>query len=98
MTGMRNQLFVANRGEIALRAIRAAHSLGIPSVLGVSVADLDSPGAREADRVVGLGPAPARDSYLNAALTVHAAKATGCNMLHPGYGFLSERAELSELC
>jgi acetyl-CoA carboxylase, biotin carboxylase subunit len=92
------RLFIANRGEIALRAIRAARSLNIPTVIGVSVADLDSAGAREADRSLVLGPSPPRASYLNAALTVHAAMATGCTMLHPGYGFLSERPELAELC
>jgi acetyl-CoA carboxylase, biotin carboxylase subunit len=92
------RLFVANRGEIALRAIRAAHALGMEAVLGVSAADKGSLGAAEADRTVVLGPAAARESYLNAGLIVHAAVATGCTALHPGYGFLSERAELAELC
>ena len=92
------RLFVANRGEIALRAIRAAHALGMETVLGVSSADRDSLGAREAGRTVVLGPPQARDSYLNAGLVVHAAVATGCTALHPGYGFLSERPELAQLC
>ncbi len=92
------RLFVANRGEIALRVIRAAHALDIETVLGVSVADRDSAAAREAGRIVVLGPAPSRDSYLNISLVVHAAVATGCTLLHPGYGFLSERPELAELC
>lgn len=92
------RLFVANRGEIALRIVRAAKSLGIESVLAVSAADRDSLAAREADRVVVIGPAPARASYLDARLLVHAALATGCDALHPGYGFLSERAEFAELC
>ena len=92
------RLFVANRGEIALRAIRAAHALGIETVLGVSSADRDSLGAREAGRAVVLGPPQARDSYLRADLVVHAAIETGCTALHPGYGFLSERAELAALC
>lgn len=92
------RLFVANRGEIALRAIRAAQSLGMETVLGVSMADREGLGARTADRVVVLGPPQARQSYLNANLIVHAAKATGCTALHPGYGFLSERAELAQLC
>jgi acetyl-CoA carboxylase, biotin carboxylase subunit len=92
------RLFVANRGEIALRAIRAAHSLGLQAVLGVSLADRDGLGAKEADQAVLIGPSPARDSYLNASVNVHAAKSTGCTMLHPGYGFLSERPELAELC
>lgn len=94
----KERVFVANRGEIALRAIRAAQALGMEAVLGVSAADRLSLGARTADRAVVLGPAQARDSYLNARLIVHAAARTGCTLLHPGYGFLSERAELAELC
>jgi acetyl-CoA carboxylase, biotin carboxylase subunit len=96
-TGIR-RLLVANRGEIALRIIGAAHALGMEAVLAASAADKDSIAARSADRVVVIGPAQARLSYLNAALLVHAAKATSCDALHPGYGFLSERAELAELC
>jgi acetyl-CoA carboxylase biotin carboxylase subunit len=93
-----DRIFVANRGEIALRAIRCAHELGLDVVLGVSVADRDGLGAREADRTVLLGPAAARESYLHAPRIVHAALATGCTCLHPGYGFLSERPELAEMC
>jgi acetyl-CoA carboxylase biotin carboxylase subunit len=93
-----NKVFVANRGEIALRAVRAAHSMGMETVIGVSAADRDGVGAREAGRAVVLGPAPARDSYLRPDLIVHAAVATGCTALHPGYGFLSERPELAEMC
>jgi acetyl-CoA carboxylase, biotin carboxylase subunit len=92
------RLFVANRGEIALRIIRAAHALGIETVLGVSTADRDSLAAREAGRAVVLGPPPSRESYLNRNLVVHAALGTSCTALHPGYGFLSERPELAELC
>ncbi|SFU20688.1 acetyl-CoA carboxylase biotin carboxylase subunit [Paraburkholderia aspalathi] len=92
------RLFVANRGEIALRVIKAAHELGIETVLGVSKADTDSPAAREAGQTVVLGPSASRDSYLNQNLVVHAAVATGCTALHPGYGFLSERPGLAELC
>ena len=92
------KLFVANRGEIALRIIRAAQALNIETVLGVSDADRDSAGARLADRAVVLGPGPAAKSYLDPRLVVHAAKATGCDALHPGYGFLSERAILPRLC
>ncbi|MBL6616269.1 MAG: ATP-grasp domain-containing protein [Reyranella sp.] len=92
------RLFVANRGEIALRIVRAARALGIESVLGASAADAGSLAAREAGRTVVIGPAPAKRSYLDAKLIVHAAKATGCDALHPGYGFLSERAELATLC
>jgi acetyl-CoA carboxylase biotin carboxylase subunit len=92
------RILVANRGEIALRIVRAARSLGIESVLAASAADRESMAAREADRVVVIGPAPARASYLDARLIVHAAVSTGCDGLHPGYGFLSERASLAELC
>ncbi|HLH48759.1 MAG TPA: biotin carboxylase N-terminal domain-containing protein [Roseiarcus sp.] len=92
------RVLIANRGEIALRIVRAAKSLGLDTVLAASAADRDSLAAREAGRVVTLGPAPARASYLNANLVVHAAKAAGCDALHPGYGFLSERAVLARLC
>ncbi|MBS0340067.1 MAG: ATP-grasp domain-containing protein, partial [Proteobacteria bacterium] len=93
-----HRLFIANRGEIALRVVRAARALGIESVLAVSSADRDSLAATEADKVVVVGPAPARQSYLNAAALVHAAKTSGCDALHPGYGFLSERASFARLC
>ena len=92
------RILVANRGEIALRIVRAARSLGMDTVLAASVADRDSVAAREADRMVVIGPAAARASYLDARLMVHAAKATGCDGLHPGYGFLSERSSLAALC
>jgi acetyl-CoA carboxylase biotin carboxylase subunit len=92
------RILVANRGEIALRIVRAAHGLGMEAVLAASTADRDSMAAREADRTVVIGPSPARDSYLNPELVVHAARATGCDGLHPGYGFLSERASLASLC
>ena len=92
------RVLVANRGEIALRIVRAAKALGLETVLAASAADRESLAAREADRVVTLGPAPARSSYLDANLVVHAARATGCDALHPGYGFLSERASLARLC
>lgn len=92
------RLLIANRGEIALRIVRAARALGIESVLAASAADRESLAAREADRTVILGPAKASLSYLDARLVVHAAKATGCDALHPGYGFLSERAGLVRLC
>jgi acetyl-CoA carboxylase, biotin carboxylase subunit len=92
------RIFVANRGEIALRIIRSAHALGMETVLGVSMADRDSLAAQEAQRTIVLGPAAARDSYLNEQLVMHAAVATACTALHPGYGFLSERPALPELC
>jgi acetyl-CoA carboxylase, biotin carboxylase subunit len=92
------RILVANRGEIALRIVRAARSLGIETVLAASAADRDSMAAREADSVVVIGPPAARDSYLNPRLIVHAATATGCDGLHPGYGFLSERQSLAAMC
>ena len=92
------RVFIANRGEIAVRIIRACRAAGLECVIGVSAADRDGLGAELADRAVVLGPAPARESYLNLPLIVHAAMATGCDALHPGYGFLSERAEFAALC
>jgi acetyl-CoA carboxylase biotin carboxylase subunit len=95
---MPERLFIANRGEIALRAIDTARALGLESVVGVSAADRDSLWARAADRAVVLGPAPASRSYLDQRLVLHAARATGCRLLYPGYGFLSERADFAALC
>ena len=95
---MIKRVLIANRGEIAVRIIRAAHSLGIEVVQAVSDADRDTMAADLADRVVVIGPASARDSYLNSDLVIHAAKVTGCDALHPGYGFLSERAKLAQGC
>lgn len=95
---MLRRILIANRGEIALRITRAAKALGIETVLAASAADRDSQAAREADRTLVIGPAPARSSYLDARLILHAAKAANCDGLHPGYGFLSERPVLPELC
>ena len=92
------RVLVANRGEIAVRIIRACQGLGIETVLACSDADRDSMGARIADRAVCIGPASASQSYLNANLLVSTALATGCDALHPGYGFLAESAELAQLC
>ena len=92
------RLFIANRGEIALRIVRAAQALDWETVIGVSAADVDSAAAKLADRSVVLGPGPAGKSYLDPRLVVHAARETGCTALHPGYGFLSERPVLPRLC
>jgi acetyl-CoA carboxylase biotin carboxylase subunit len=92
------RILIANRGEIAVRIIRTCRTLGIETVLAVSAADRDGEPARQADRVVCIGPARSADSYLNAAAIVHAAVATGADAIHPGYGFLSERAVLPQLC
>lgn len=93
-----NRVLVANRGEIAVRIIRAAQALGIETVQVLSAADRDSAAARLADRAIVIGPAQSKLSYLDAKLLLHAAKQTGCDALHPGYGFLSERASLARLC
>lgn len=92
------RLFVANRGEIAVRILRTARALGLETVLGVSEADRGSMGAAMADRVLCLGPAAPAASYLAVETVVQAALGSGCDALHPGYGFLSERAELARLC
>lgn len=92
------RVFVANRGEIAVRVIQACRELGIEVVLGVSEADRDSLPARLADRAVCIGPPPSAKSYLRPELLVTAAAATGCDAIHPGYGFLSERAAFNRAC
>ena len=92
------RLFIANRGEIAVRVIRAAQALNLETVVAVSDIDRDSMAARMADRAVVLGPSPAAQSYLDPKLIVHAARESGCDALHPGYGFLSERSILPRLC
>jgi acetyl-CoA carboxylase biotin carboxylase subunit len=92
------RILVANRGEIAVRVIRACNQLGIETVAAVSDADRDSLAARMATRSVCIGPAPAGQSYLRPELLVTAAKGTGCNAVHPGYGFLAERADFARLC
>ena len=89
---MIRRLFVANRGEIALRVIRTAKRLGMTTILGASEADRDSLPARMADEVAIVGPAPSAQSYLAIDRVVAAAKAAGADALHPGYGFLSENA------
>ncbi len=93
-----SRVFVANRGEIAGRVIRACRALGVETVIGVSEADRDSLPARQADRAVCIGPATAKHSYLDMKAVVAAAVGTGCDALHPGYGFLAESASLAQLC
>jgi acetyl-CoA carboxylase biotin carboxylase subunit len=84
------RLFIANRGEIAVRIIRAAQALGIHTIQAHSEADADMLAVKLADEAVLIGPAPAKDSYLNIAAILNAAKDTGADAIHPGYGFLSE--------
>jgi acetyl-CoA carboxylase, biotin carboxylase subunit len=92
------RILIANRGEIAARIIRTCRTLDIQTVLAASAADVDSVPARMADRTVCIGPARAADSYLRVETIVHAARATHSDAIHPGYGFLSERAALARLC
>ena len=92
------RVLIANRGEIAVRIVKACFDEGIESVLAVSEPDRGSLGAQLADRVVCIGPAAAAESYLDVDRVLAAAKTTGCDALHPGYGFLSERAELAAAC
>jgi acetyl-CoA carboxylase biotin carboxylase subunit len=88
---------VANRGEIAVRIVRACRALGLECVVGVSDVDRDSAAARLADRAVCIGPARASESYLRPETIVQAALGTGCDAIHPGYGFLSENPRLAAL-
>ena len=92
------RVLIANRGEIAVRVARACFDEGIESVAAVSAADVDSMAARVADQSICIGPASAALSYLHIPAVIAAAIATGCDSIHPGYGFLSERPELAEAC
>ncbi|HEX4010720.1 MAG TPA: biotin carboxylase N-terminal domain-containing protein [Solirubrobacteraceae bacterium] len=90
-----DRVFIANRGEIAVRIVRACRKLGLECVVGASEADIDGMAAHLADRVVCIGPGPAAQSYLRDDAVVHAALATECDAIHPGYGFLSESPQLA---
>jgi acetyl-CoA carboxylase biotin carboxylase subunit len=91
-----DRLFVANRGEIAVRILRTCREIGLPAVVGVSAIDRDSMATELADRAVVLGPAHASESYLRVPTVVQAAIGTGCDAIHPGYGFLSENPALAQ--
>lgn len=93
---MMQSLLIANRGEIACRIIRTAQKLGVRTIAVYSDADADALHVREADEAVHIGPAPTRDSYLVGRNILAAAKATGAQAIHPGYGFLSENAEFAQ--
>jgi acetyl-CoA/propionyl-CoA carboxylase biotin carboxyl carrier protein len=91
-------VLVANRGEIARRIFRTAKRMGLRTVAVYSDADADAPFVREADSAIRIGPAPARDSYLNIPSVIGAARETDAGLIHPGYGFLSEQAAFAEAC
>ncbi len=93
-----SKIVIANRGEIACRVMRTAHRLGYRSVAVFSSADAQALHVRQADEAVHIGASPAADSYLNTAALLAAAKATGADAVHPGYGFLSESADFAQAC
>ena len=95
---MFRRVLIANRGEIALRIIRACRELGVESVCVYSRADRDAPYLRLADRAICIGDGPAKDSYLNISRIISAAEIADVDAIHPGYGFLAERADFSQIC
>jgi acetyl/propionyl-CoA carboxylase alpha subunit len=95
---MIKRLLVANRGEVALRVVRACRELGVESVAVYSDVDAQAPHVNAADRAVHIGPAPASESYLSTARLIEAVQASGADAVHPGYGFLSENASFAAAC
>ena len=95
---MFKKILIANRGEIALRVIRTCREMGIKTVAVYSVADRDSLHVRFADEAICVGPAPSNESYLKITNLISAAEITNADAIHPGYGFLAENAEFSEVC
>ncbi|MCC6704685.1 MAG: acetyl-CoA carboxylase biotin carboxylase subunit [Thermomicrobiales bacterium] len=95
---MFRKILIANRGEIALRVLRACRDLGVPAVVAYSEVDRDSLAVRLADEAVCIGPAQPARSYTNIPAIISAALVTGCDALHPGYGFLAENSYLAEIC
>src|ERR1700730_17343485 len=95
---MFSKILIANRGEIACRIIRTARRLGIASAAVYSDADRDAMHVALADEAFRIGPAPARESYLDGAKIIDAAQKSGAQAIHPGYGFLSEKEDFAESC
>ena len=95
---MFKKVLIANRGEIAVRIIRACRELGIHTVTVYSTADKHALHAQIADEAICIGPPATKDSYLNAAAIIEACKMTGAEAVHPGFGFLSENADFARLC
>lgn len=95
---MFNKILIANRGEIACRVIKTARQMGVATVAVYSDADRDSMHVHMADEAIYLGPAPSRESYLVSEKVIEAAKKTGAQAIHPGYGFLSENADFCRMC
>jgi len=93
-----SRILIANRGEIAVRIIRACRRLGIEAIVAVSEPDRESLAARIADRAVCIGPAPSVRSYLDINTLITAALGTGADAVHPGYGFLAEQPGLPDAC
>ncbi len=95
---MFSRILIANRGEIALRIIRAARELGIETVCVYSQADADGPWLEHTDETICIGPGPASDSYLRIDRIISAAEIANVDAIHPGYGFLAENAHFAEVC